>query len=62
MGIPPDSAGGGGLGGTGGRASRRGQNIERGVERDGTKCEGVKVVVQSMDWKASLASLAWSIL
>jgi len=50
------------FGGTGGKASGGGWNIERGVERDGAEREGVKVVVQSMDWKASLASLAWSIL
>jgi len=62
MGIPPDSASGGGLGGTGGGAGREGQNIERGVERGGAERKRVKVIVQSMDWKASLASLAWSIL
>jgi len=62
MGIPPDSAGGGSLGGIGGGASRGGQNTERGVERGGAECEGVEVVVRSMNWKALLASLAWSIL
>jgi len=62
MGIPPDSAGGRGLGGTGGGASGGGRNIERGVERGGAEREGVEVVVRSIDWKASLASLAWSIL
>jgi len=31
-GIPPDSAGRGGLGGTGGKASEGGWNIEREVE------------------------------
>ena len=62
MGIPLNGAGGGGLSGTGGRASRGGRNIERGVEQDGVEREGVEVVVWSMDWKASLASLAWSIL
>ena len=62
MGIPLDSAGGGGLGGTGGGASGGGWNIERGVERGGAERKGVKVVVWSMDWKASLASLTWSIL
>jgi len=58
MGIPPDSAGGGGLGGTGGGASRGGRNTERGVERRGVEREGVEVVVWSVDWKALLASLA----
>jgi len=62
MGIPLDSAGGGGLGGTGGRASGRGRNIERGAEQGGAEREEVEVVVRSMDWKALLASLAWSIL
>jgi len=62
MGIPLNGAGGGGLSRTGGRASRGGRNIERGVEQDGVEREGVEVVVWSMDWKASLASLAWSIL
>jgi len=62
MGIPLDGAGGGGLGGTGGGASGGGRNIERGAERGGVEREEVEVVVWSMDWKASLASLAWSIL
>jgi len=62
MGIPLDGAGGGGLGRTGGRASRGGRSIERVVERGGAEREGVEVIVRSMDWKASLASLAWSIL
>jgi len=62
MGIPLDGAGGGGLGGTGGGASRGGQNIEREVERGWAERKGVEVVVQSVDWKALLASLAWSIL
>jgi len=62
MGIPLDGAGGGGLGGTGGGASGRGRNIKRGAEQGRAEREEVKVVVRSMDWKASLASLVWSIL
>jgi len=62
MGIPPDSAGGGGLGRTGGRASGGGWNIKKGVKRGKAEREGVEVVVWSMDWKALLVSLAWSIL
>jgi len=62
MGIPLDSAGGGGLGGTEGGASGGGRNTERGVEQGGAEREGVEVVIRSVDWKASLASLAWSIL
>jgi len=57
MGIPLDSTGGEGLDGTGGGASGKGRNIERGVERDRAECEGVEVIVRSMDWKALLASL-----
>jgi len=49
MGIPPDGAGGGGLGRMGDRASREGRNIERGVERGGAEHEGVEVVVWSVD-------------
>jgi len=62
MGIPLDGAGGEGLGRIGGGASRGGRNIERGAERGRAEREEVKIVVQSMNWKASLASLVWSIL
>ena len=64
MGIPPDGAGGGGggLGGTEGRATGGERSTEKGVGRVGAERVGVMVVDQSMDWNASFASRAWSIL
>jgi len=64
MGIPPDSAGGGsrGLGGTEGRATGEERSTEKGVGRVGAKHAGVMVVDRSMDWNASFANCAWSIL
>jgi len=49
MGIPPDGVDERGLGGTKDGASRGGRNIERRIERGGTECEGVEVVIWSMD-------------
>jgi len=51
MGIPPDSAGGGGggLGRTEGRAAGREQSTEKGVSRARAECAGVTVVDQSID-------------
>ena len=59
MGIPPDGAGGGGggLGGTEGGATGGERSTEKGVGR-----VGVTVVDQSVDWNASFANHAWSIL
>jgi len=64
MGIPPDSAGrgGGGLGGIEGRATGGEQSTEKGVGRVGAERARVTVVDQSVDWNASFASHAWSIL
>jgi len=64
MGIPLDGAGGGsgGLGGTEGKATGRERSTEKGVGRVGVEHAGVTVVDQSIDWNASFASCAWSIL
>jgi len=64
MGIPLDSAGrgGGGLGRTEGGATRGEWSTEKGVGRVGAERAGVTVVDWSMDWNASFASHAWSIL
>jgi len=64
MGIPPDGAGGGsgGLGGIEGGATGGEQSTEKGIGRVGTERAGVTVVDRSMDWNASFASHAWSIL
>jgi len=58
IGIPPNSMGGAGLGGTGGRVNGRRQNIERGADRGRAECMGAVVVDRSMDWKASLVNHA----
>jgi len=64
MGIPLDGAGGGGrgLGGTEGEATGGERSTEKGVGRVGAERVGVTVVDWSMDWNASFASRAWSIL
>jgi len=64
MDIPPDGAGrgGGGLGRTEGRAAGGERSTEKGVGRARVECAGVTVVDQSMDWNASFANCAWSIL
>jgi len=64
MGIPPNGAGGGGrgLGGTEGGATGGEQSTKKGVGRVGAERAGVTVVDQSVDWNASFASCAWSIL
>jgi len=64
MSILPDGAGGGkgGLGGTEGRAARAEQSTEKGVGRARAERAGVMVVDQSIDWNASFANHAWSIL
>jgi len=64
MSIPPDGAGrgGGGLGGTEGRATGGEQSIKKGVGRVGAEHAGVTVVDWSMDWNALFASRTWSIL
>jgi len=64
MDIPPDGAGGGsrGLGGTEGGATGGEWSTEKGVGRVGAERAGVTVVDWSVDWNASFASCAWSIL
>jgi len=64
MGIPPDGAGGGGrgLGGTESGATGGERSTEKGVGRVGAERVGVTVVDWSVDWNASFASCAWSIL
>jgi len=64
MGIPLDGAdrGGGGLGRTEGEATGGEWSTEKGVGRVGAERAGVTVVNQNMDWNASFASRAWSIL
>jgi len=64
MGIPPDGAGrgSGGLGGTEGEAAGGEWNTEKRVGRVGAERAGVTVVNRSVDWNASFASCAWSIL
>ena len=64
MGIPPNGAGRGegGLGGTEGRAAGEEQSTEKGVSRARAECAGVTVIDQSVDWNASFANHAWSIL
>jgi len=64
MGIHPDGAdgGGGGLGRTEGGATGEERSTEKGVGRVGAGHAGVTVVDWSMDWNASFASHAWSIL
>ena len=64
MGILPDGAGkgGGGLGRMEGRAAGGEQSTEKGVGQARVECTEVTVVDQSVDWNASFASHAWSIL
>ena len=64
MGISPDGAGGGsgGLGGMEGGATGEERSTEKGVGRVGAERVGVTVVDRSVDWNASFASRAWSIL
>ena len=64
MDIPPDGAGGGGggLGGMEGRATGGERSTKKGVGRVGAERVGVTVVDQSVDWNASFANHAWSIL
>jgi len=64
MGIPPDGLGrgGGGLGRTEGGATGGERSTEKGVGRVGAERAGVTVVDRSVDWNASFASHAWSIL
>ena len=62
MGIPLDGAGGGGLSGTEGRATGEEWSTEKGVSRARAEHAGVMVIDQSMNWNASFANRAWSIL
>jgi len=64
MGIPLDGAGrgSGGLGGTEGRATGGERSTKKGVGRVGAERAGIVVVDRSVDWNASFASRAWSIL
>jgi len=64
MGIPLDDAGGGGggLGGTEGGTTGGKRSTEKGVGRVGAERAGIAVVDRSVDWNASFASRAWSIL
>jgi len=63
MGIPLDSAGGGGggLGGTEGRATGGERSTEKGVGQVGAERAGVTVIDRSVDWNVSFASCTWSI-
>jgi len=64
MGTPPDGVGGGGggLGRMEGRAAGEERSTEKGVGRAGAECAGVMAVDRSVDWNASFANCAWSIL
>ena len=64
MGIPPDGAGGGsgGLGRIEGGATGGERSTKKGVGRVEAERAGVTVVNRSVDWNASFASRAWSIL
>jgi len=64
MGIPPDGAGegSGGLGRTEGGATGEEWSTEKGVGRVGAERAGVTVIDRSVNWNASFASHAWSIL
>jgi len=64
MGISLDDAGrgGGGLGGMEGGAAGGEQSTKRGVGQARAERAGVTVVDRSMDWNASFANRAWSIL
>jgi len=64
MGISPDGAGRGGrgLGKTEGGATGGEQSTKKEVGRVGAEHARVTVVDQSIDWNASFASRAWSIL
>jgi len=62
IGIPPDSTGGVGLGGTGGGVDEGRWNVERGADRGGAEHAEAVVIDQSVDWKASLVNHAWLIL
>jgi len=53
MGIPLDGAG---------RATGGGRSTKKGVGQVGAERAGVMVIDQSVDWNASFASCAWSIL
>jgi len=64
MGVPLDGVdeGEGGLGGMEGRAARGEQSTEKRVGQAGAERAEVTVINQSMDWNASFANCAWSIL
>jgi len=64
MGTPPDGAGGGGggLGGMEGGAAGGERSTEKGVGQARVEHAGVTVVDWSIDWNASFANCAWSIL
>jgi len=64
MGTLVDSAGGGrgGLGGMEGGAAGGERSTEKGVGRAGVERAGVTIVDRSVDWNASFANHAWSIL
>ena len=62
IGIPPNSVGRGGLSRMEGRAARERQSIGSEVNQGRAECIGVKVIEQSVDWKASFTNHTWSIL
>ena len=64
MGTPLNGAGGGGggLGGVGGGAAGGERSTEKGVGRARAERAGVTVIDRSVDWNASFANRAWSIL
>jgi len=64
MGTLPDSAGGGGggLGRMEGGAAGAERSTEKGIGRARAERAGVMVIDQSVDWNASFANCAWSIL
>ena len=45
-----------------GGATRGGWSIKSRVNQERAECIGVEVIEWSMDWKASFANCAWSIL
>ena len=64
MGTPPDGVGGGGggLGRMEGGAAGAERSTEKGVGQARAERAEVTVVDQSVDWNASFANRAWSIL
>jgi len=62
MGTPIDGAVGGGFGITGGGRARGSLAVDNGEDRVETVLSGAEGAEHDMDWKASFARRAWSIL